>query len=435
MLAAAASRPGDFLTLGVDLLPGTHAVNREAQADAFAELSALVAGSPGDVTRRAVEMARQLCHAGSAGLSLMRPGGTLHWSVVGGALAAYEGTPTPREASPCGSCLDVKATVLIARPERVFAYLGETRPQIVEDLIVPLFDAAQPLGTFWVVHHDDTARFSAADAHVMQQLALQVSVSLRLTQFRKERRLLMRSHQTSRRALTRELDAERSRRMAFEVSETALQVALADKETSVSEAHHRVKNTLQIVSSLLSLQSRTSRSAEVRLALQQSQARLQILSKAHELLYREADDVREIPMTTLLAEVGEALRQSFIYTGVSLQVSADDISLAPTYAIPMALLVNEIVTNAYKHAFEGRPGAIEVQLLNTPDDGLLLRIADDGIGMQVNEGAHGLGMKLIRSFAARLDGKFAFAPPASGTGTVFTLSVGAAAKAALASHH
>ena len=257
---------------------------------------------------------------------------------------------------------------------------------------------------------------------------------MRLLRLKNEQRLLQRLPRTSRGALVRELAVERSRRIAAETSEAALQVALADKETSVGEAHHRVKNTIQIVSSLLSLQARTSSSIEVRLALQQSQARLQILSKAHELLYREADDVREIPMTTLLVAVAEALRQSFIATGVKLQVSADEILLAPAYAIPMALLVNEIVTNAYKHAFDGRPGVIEVQLLDTPDDGLLLRVADNGLGMQATDNVHGLGMKLIRSFAARLDGELAFAPPVSGTGTVVTLSIGAAAKAALAAH-
>ena len=258
--------------------------------------------------------------------------------------------------------------------------------------------------------------------------------SMRLLQRKKEHRLLQRLPHTSRRALVRELAVERCRRIAAETSAAALQVALADKESSVGEAHHRVKNTIQIVSSLLSLQARTSSSMEVRLALQQSQARLQILSKAHELLYREADDVREIPMATLLAAVAEALRQSFIATGVRLHVSAHEILLAPAYAIPMALLVNEIVTNAYKHAFDGRPGVIEVQLLNTADDGLLLQVADNGRGMQVSNDAHGLGMRLIRSFAARLDGELAFAQPVSGTGTVVVLSIGAAAKAALAAH-
>jgi len=251
---------------------------------------------------------------------------------------------------------------------------------------------------------------------------MQVTLGSRLRRLARERGSLRKSHEAARRALNRDLVTERGLRQAAEASAVALQRILADREVSIGEAHHRVKNTIQIVSSLLSLQARTSPSEEVRHALRQSQGRLQVLAKVHELLYRDADDVREISMQTLLCEVGEALRQSFPVTNVSLQVTSDAISLAPMYGIPMALLVNEIVTNAYKHAFpDGQVGTVTVTLNETTDGVLLLQVVDDGIGMYASDETHGLGMKLIRSFAARLRGDLAFGRPASGTGTVVTM--------------
>jgi len=427
MLTGPAAAPEDFLTLGTKLHRPLRAPDLSLQSKAFAELSALVAADPAEAIRRCGDIARRLCRGGSAGLTLVRPSAigaaTLHWSAISGALSPYEGAETPASSSPCGTCLDTKMTVVLSRPERMFPYLRRTRPLIVEDLIVPLYDVARnPVGTFWIVHHDVTSHFTAEDAQVMERIATQVTLSLRLLQLTRERRSVRKSHEAARRAANRELIAERSLRKAAEAAQATLQTTLADRETSIGEAHHRVKNTIQIVSSLLALQARTSPSEEVRHALRQSQARLQILAKVHELLYRDADDVREISMQTLLREVGEALRQSFPVTNVSLRVTSDAISLAPMYGIPMALLVNEIVTNAYKHAFpDGQVGAIAVTLSNTTDGVLLLQVVDDGIGMSASDETHGLGLKLIRSFAARLHGDLAFGRPTSGTGTVVTM--------------
>ena len=127
---------------GADVAP-----NLQAEAAAFCELSKILADDPCVALRRVLDVARSACHAGSAGLSLLRDddaGRTIvHWAGISGALAAHEGTDTPRDSSPCGLSLETGKTIRVSRPQRTFASLRATQPEIVEDLIVPLYDNAE----------------------------------------------------------------------------------------------------------------------------------------------------------------------------------------------------------------------------------------------------------------------------------------------------
>ena len=239
-----------------------------------------------------------------------------HWEAVSGALALHEGTDAPRDFSPCGLCLDAGATVLIGQPERAFPYLRNTPPSILEDLIVPLLDRAnKPLGTLWVAHHNATSRFSSDDARILEQLATQLVLALKLLEqstANAHALALVESHQlTQRNRLVDDLAAERRLRERSEASEIEIRRALVFKETVMHEVNHRVKNTLQVAASLLSMQGRASASAQVRSALADSHARLHLLAKVHEMLYAGADSTQEILMPKLLQAMGDALRQSF----------------------------------------------------------------------------------------------------------------------------
>lgn len=119
------------------------------------------------------------------GLSLLRDDGTgqtiVRWAAISGALAAHEGTDTPRASSPCGLCLDAGATIRVSRPQRAFTSLRDMQPAIVEDLIVPLYDnASKPLGTLWIAHHDSRSHFCSDDARIAEQLAAQSVLALTL---------------------------------------------------------------------------------------------------------------------------------------------------------------------------------------------------------------------------------------------------------------
>jgi two-component sensor histidine kinase len=185
---------------------------------------------------------------------------------------------------------------------------------------------------------------------------------------------------------------------------------------------------------VLSLQARATTSAEVRVALQEGYGRLHLLAKVHELLYTSAD-TKEVSMPVLLQAVSDALQRSFAEMSayVSLRVTCDQVALTPDDAIPMALLANEAITNAYKHAFaDGSPGEITVNLHCAPGNELILQVTDNGIGMypnsDVNTDAGGLGLKLIHSFATQLRGTLALDKPVGSTGTALTLTIHPGAK-------
>ena len=202
------------------------------------------------------------------------------------------------------------------------------------------------------------------------------------------------------------------------------------KDVAIREVHHRVKNTIQIAASLLSLHARATPSEQVRCSLQTSYARLRLLAKVHELLYASAASTQEVPLPPLLQALGDALQQSFAEMSdrVRLRITSDPVELPADEAIPLALLANELITNAYKHAFpQGCVGEIVMDLTWTAEQVLVLHVADNGVGMRPDSVEGGLGLQLIRTFAAQLRGTLAFAESVDATGTAVTLTLPRAA--------
>jgi len=157
----------------------------EREAAAIQDLSALMLASPNAAVGRFVELALDLCGAGSAGISLLdhqedgQP--IFRWVALAGRFASFVGGTTPRFHSPCGLCLDAGETILLSAPARVFEYFNEAPDRIVEGLIVPIYDIRrQPLGTIWMVAHEGTRLFDAEDARVLEQLAIHLVLALRL---------------------------------------------------------------------------------------------------------------------------------------------------------------------------------------------------------------------------------------------------------------
>lgn len=434
-IAAVEDRPPDLFVIGATLQRRDVAPNLQAEAAAFCELSKILADDPCVALRHVLDVARGACHAGSAGLSLLRDDGAgrtvVHWAGISGALAAHEGTDTPRDSSPCGLSLEAGKTIRVSRPQRAFPSLRATKPEIVEDLIVPLYDnASKPLGTLWIAHHDSKSHFSSDDARIAEQLAAQSVLALNLLERAREHRgamALLESHQVAQQhLLARDLAEERDLREHAEASESESRRALVFKDAMLHEVNHRTKNTLQTAGSLLVLQASATSSPQVRTALLDSYARLQLLAKVHELLSTETDGAQTVFMAGLLQTVGDGLRQSFAKTSaqVSVQLTSDPIALPVDQAIPLALLANELVTNAYKHAFPNdSSGEIKVSLRQTPENELILRVADTGIGVHLTGSESGMGLKLIRTLAEQLRGTLTFATPEEGAGSAVTLTI------------
>ncbi len=207
-----------------------------------------------------------------------------------------------------------------------------------------------------------------------------------------------------------------------------IRAAVAQKETLIQEVHHRVKNNLQMVSSLLTLQATANPAA--RPAVEESQARIQAMALVHEHLYR-SEDLAQVRLDEYLGQLLTSLHAAHTSSARALELVTE---LAPLVmeakdAIPLGLLVNELVTNVYKHAFRDRSaGRLRVQLSveeNTPTaPGFCLRIFDDGVGIPSGSppaaadsaGLSSLGLQLVRLFSRQLKAVIRTEPvPTGGT--------------------
>jgi len=277
----------------------------------------------------------------------------------------------------------------------------------IEGLIVPLYDTGrQPLGTLWIVSHEEGRSFDATDARVMEQLAVQLVLALKW------------QHATT---------AAEGRIADLEAQARSFEQAAQHKDAIIAEVNHRVKNSIQSSMALLHLQAKVVQSPEAQEALSEAQARLAVFANVHELLYREASSTQAVAMAALLDALVDACRASFADQSdrVRLNVRSDPIMLHPEQAVPLALIVNEAVTNAYKHAHpNGQSGEIQVSL-EKAEGSIRLSIADDGVGMPMALRQGSLGLRLIRTFAQQVAGTVAL-ENAVGTRWTITLPLSSA---------
>ena len=141
----------------------------EAEARALANLAARMAENPRDMLQGLVEVALELCDAGTAGISLLE-GDVFRWEALAGVFASKRGGTVPRDASPCGVCIDQNATQLMSLPDRRFpALLNE--PRFAETLLVPFTNHGQALGTVWLAAHTTARHFDREDERLIRVLA------------------------------------------------------------------------------------------------------------------------------------------------------------------------------------------------------------------------------------------------------------------------
>jgi two-component system, sensor histidine kinase PdtaS len=179
------------------------------------------------------------------------------------------------------------------------------------------------------------------------------------------------------------------------------EVSLKEKELLLQEVHHRVKNNMQIVASLLRLQSRRIDDARTVAILNDSRSRISAMSLIHETLYKPSN-LNSVGLREYIKELG---RNLFDFYGVdpdriALVTDVESISLNIETATPCGLIINELVTNSLKYAFpDERPGLITITMKRERDgEGYLLRVADDGIGLPEDleiRRTNSLGLQLV----------------------------------------
>lgn len=196
----------------------------------------------------------------------------------------------------------------------------------------------------------------------------------------------------------------------------ALESSLREKEILLKEVHHRVKNNLQIVSSILSLQSGSLEDESVRDAFDECQDRIQAMALVHEEVYRTGS-FESLDMGPYLVTICETLRLGRSdMRSIEIEARTPDAAVLPLdRAIPLGLIVNELVTNAIKHAFPGaRCGAILVRFERS-GQGWLLNVEDNGTGIPtLPERKEGVGTQLVYGLVEQLKGSIEYALSADG---------------------
>ncbi len=223
--------------------------------------------------------------------------------------------------------------------------------------------------------------------------------------------------------------------LLLEAGEARIRASLGEKEILLKEVHHRVKNNLQIISSLINLQAQSIRDEGDRELLRETQQRIYAMAQLHEMLYRSPDlasiDFAEYLRSLASALVSSAGRRNpvFALEGVILPLDS---------AVPLGLIANELVSNAIKHAFPGvepyrdEPGGIAISLARRGPE-LALEVRDRGPGLPAGfdpMASPSMGITLVRSLAEQLGGRLSFSgPPGLAVLLVFPAPAGARAPA------
>jgi two-component sensor histidine kinase len=203
-------------------------------------------------------------------------------------------------------------------------------------------------------------------------------------------------------------------------SQRQIKASLAEKELLLKEIHHRIKNNLQFVSSLLYLQSRTAQSVasqeEIQSIFMESQSRIKAMSFVHEELY-QSDDLARINLADYVNTLADHLTQLYgsRVDPVRITTETENVFLGIDAAVPCGLILNELLTNSMKHAFpNGKQGEIRVELRqveSTEIKEVLLAVNDNGVGFQQGfdpRNMQSLGLQLVVTLVEQLGGSMEF---------------------------
>lgn len=192
-------------------------------------------------------------------------------------------------------------------------------------------------------------------------------------------------------------------------AEEQISESLKEKEILLSEIHHRVKNNLAVISGLLQMQIWETEDLAAEAALKDSQLRVQSIALVHEKLY-QSENLSYIHFDYYIRDLLQAISSTYMdsHDSVNIKTDLEDIVLNVNQAIPCSLLLNELIVNAYKHAFGTNKGGNIYVKTQRQDDKIYLTVQDDGIGYPEDfnvEDAGSLGMTLINTLTQQLHGE------------------------------
>jgi two-component sensor histidine kinase len=342
----------------------------EAEAAAIRRLADTMATDPSQILQLCVDLALQLCRADTSGISLRERTeageDVFRWIAIAGGMRQHLHGTTPRYFSPCGIAVDTGMPLLMRRPELVYRYLEVGLP-IHDALLIPLGEKGSRLeATIWILAHDPARKFDAEDARVMQRIAIFTATALQMAQVVEEAR----AEVSEQKVLFRELD-------------------------------HRVKNTLQMTSSLLRLQLGSVADPAAREAIETASQRVLAIGQVHQIGAGAATaDLGEVIEGVCAELLGSAA------TPFRFDLAVEKVSVPAHKAAVLALIVNELLTNALKHGFGERAcGCVTAGLRRTSAATVALSIADDGVSLPPGSGGEGIGLNLVRRLVDQLGGE------------------------------
>lgn len=200
----------------------------------------------------------------------------------------------------------------------------------------------------------------------------------------------------------------RSKNKRINEQNEVISKALGEKEILLKEIHHRVKNNLQVISSLLGLQSRSIEDIKAKEAIQEGRTRVHSMSLIHQNLYQK-DNLTGIEMPDYLAKLSKNLYETYRVNEentITIETDVDNIKLDVETVIPIGLIVNELITNSLKYAFPKNRNGIITIALKEHHDQLTLTVVDNGIGLDeslLKEKQESFGHSLIRAFRKKLN--------------------------------
>lgn len=355
------------------------------RAKALLDLSQMSTEPDGEIARFALETALELTGSKLGYIAFMNEDETVltmhHWTTTAMKECRMVNKPLCYKVSETGlwgEAIRQRKPVITndyAAPSPYKKGIPEGHVKLSRHMNVPLFDREHIVAVAGVGNKD--TEYTTADA---QQLTLILNAMWRVTEKKRADALILAS--------------------------------LHEKEMLLREIHHRVKNNLQIIGSLLYLQSNNVSDPFTQGILQECRSRVKSMALIHEKLYR-SKDLGHIPFATYLEELVETLKESFgvdenqIALGIS--VTPETLALNIETGIPCGLLINELLTNALKYAFpDGRKGRITIGMEQAGPHDYMLVISDDGAGFPKDvdfRNTPSLGLQLVNNLVRQLDGE------------------------------
>jgi PAS domain S-box-containing protein len=342
---------------------------------------------PDAVARLTVDAIAEFAGWPHISFALPNKAGT-HWEVraTAGVLASEVGLSCLIGQGVIGRVFRTARTQLV--PDvRIDQDFSGQHPVLLSELAVPIKQGERVLAVL-NLESDRPGTFGAEERQLAESLAEAIALAL------ENARLFENAQQ--------EL-AERKR------AEATVKASLKEKEVLLQEIHHRVKNNLQVISSLLSLQAGYIEDRQVLGALDDSQHRIRSMALIHQKLYQSAD-LAQIDFGDYIQDLaGYLFRAQGGHTrNIELNIQTDVVHLNIDTAMPCGLILNELISNSLKHAFpNGRRGEIAVTCLCPAGDQIVLTVGDDGVGLPAGldlQDTGTLGLELVKSLTEQLGG-------------------------------